>query len=473
MRSLLYSTALALLAAITPQLDAKVEASAMHLHSWLYKDLDDQPLIRINIHCDKAGVKLEALRFKLKGTSAIKGLNLYLAGADGKSRLFSLNAERAQEKCVPLRFKAKISKSTATFSGNHTLQQGDNYIWLAADTTSKAKGSTAVDAELIDIKSSDEDSKVTAGAPKGELLVYPYEYRVVPYYRDTRLLEWAPDLLTEEDFKYLTDIIYFRLEPDNAGNLKNADSAGFIKGIDKLKKLRGDEPVAIILGIAGNDPGFTATAGNPNARRNFARQIAAFMEKHDINGVDIDWEYPDNADQWVNFALMINDIREEVGACGRSISAAVNMSYMSPTRLATDMVDFVNVMCYDRPQEHSTMAHHKEETERSLKMMPRQKVIMGLPFYSNDIAGTRDWDAAAGYDGIIKENPRLGPGDNYAQVKGKRQYFNGVRLITEKCRHSKSKKIGGVMIWAYDCDIPMKERLSLRRALFSEIRRDK
>ncbi len=467
----LFLAPLALLSSLAPLASAAVTAEAQHLHSLLYADVKDQPLLRLCIHSDQDGVKLTALRFELKGSAALKSLKLYRSGNEGRTPLFSLRAERAQEKCTPVRFKAKRAKASVTFTGSLTLQKGENYIWLAADVSESAASNAVVDAELTHIKTSDSAAPSIKGNPDGALSVYPFAQRVIPYYRDSHLLKWAPDLLTPTDFKYLTDFIYFRLSCDENGNLVGADNAEFLRGIPKLKKLRGEEPVTLLLGLASCDPGFTATSADAGKRRRFAQQLKSFLDKHELDGVDLDWEYPDNEAQWINFAYMINVIREEFGASGKTVSAAVNMYHMSPNRLAVDVLDYVNVMCYDRPAEHSTMAHFKEEITKSLSMMPRQKIIIGLPFYSNNVEGKRDWDAQTGYDGILKENPRLKTSDNYAHVKGSRHYFNGARLIGEKCRFAKAQKLGGVMVWAYDCDIPFKNKLSLRRAMFKEIRR--
>ncbi len=470
MRHLLLAP-LVLLSSLTPQLSAKAEAEAHHLHSVLYADLESQPLLRVCIHSDKEHTTLRALRFKLTGAEVLKDLRLYRAGAEGRAQIFSLRAERDQERCTPMRFKPKRSKDTVTFTGTLKLKKGNNYIWLSSGTTKGAAGNTVVDAELTHIKTSDPATSIKRGSAEGALSVYPFAQRIVPYYRSMQLMEWFPDQLQPTDFKYITDIIYFNLTCDNSGNLIGGEDATFLAGIEKLKKLRGEEPVDIILGIAHSDAGFTATSANPQARRHFAKQVAAYLEKHQLDGVDIDWEYPDNNEQWIYFGFMINDIREELGASGRTISSAVNMNYQSPNQFAIDMLDYVNVMCYDRPAEHATMAHFNEDIIRSLKMMPKQKLIMGLPYYTNDVDGKRDWGAQRGYHDVFNANPQLTANDNYATLKGRKHYFNGARLIEDKCKIAKSDRLGGVMIWAYECDIPLKSKISLRRATFKQIRR--
>ncbi len=462
---------LILASALVSPLAAKVEIEAQHLHSLLYADLDTQPLLRLRIHCEKEGTTLESLRFQVTGGGALKALSLYRAGNEGRARLFSLRAARTQERCTTIRMSPKRAKDSVTFTGSLKLKKGDNFIWLTGSTTKAAAGNMRVDAELTQVKTSDPETTITAGDPQGTLEVYPFAQRIVPYYRDKQLMQWFPDQLTPRDFRYITDIIYFNLTCDHSGNLVGGDKQEFIAGIHKLKKLRGKQPVDIILGIAHSDPGFTATSANPEARRRFAQQIAAYLEKYKLDGVDIDWEYPDNDEQWIYFSYMINDIREELGASGRTVSSAVNMNYQAPNQLAIDVLDYVNIMSYDRGGEHATMAHFKEDIERSLRMMPKQKIIMGLPYYTNDMEGTRDWGAQKGYHDVVKGRPRLTARDNHTMFNGRRHYFNGAALIEEKCILAKRERMGGVMIWAYECDIPLKSKISLRRATFKHIRR--
>ena len=67
--------------------------------------------------------------------------------------------------------------------------------------------------------------------------MYPYQFRVVPYYRNTNLMQWNPNHLTAQHFKSFTDLIYFNVGCDTEGNLTGQNNAQFLNGLDKLKNL--------------------------------------------------------------------------------------------------------------------------------------------------------------------------------------------------------------------------------------------
>ncbi len=465
---------LAALSILSPALQAKSTAKADQLHSYLYADLDDQPLMRVCIHSDTDGEVLKGLQFKLKGdavNACLKSFSLYRSGGEGRCGLFSTKTPRNTERSTPLRWSAKREASTVSFTGSIPLKKGNNFFWLTTDTKPKAPGAAEVDAELSIARVGNENVDITSGDPAGSLRVYPFYQRIAAYYRCQQLMKWEKEQLTKQDFKLLTDVYYFNVTVDGGGNILGGEDPLFLEGLAKLKELRGNQPVDIILGFAGCDEGFTAASANAHSRNEFARQLKAYLDKHDLDGVDLDWEYPDNDKQWLDYAYLVYAIREAFGANSKTISAAVNMNYMPPRQLLLDQLDYVNIMCYDRGGEHATMAHFKDDIKRSRAMIPDVKIIMGLPFYSNNLDGTRNWDLQTGYSGILKENPRLKASDNIATVKGGRHYFNGARLIGEKSKLARNERVGGVMVWAYEYDIPMKNSLSLRRAMFKEIRR--
>ena len=108
--------------------------------------------------------------------------------------------------------------------------------------------------------------------------------------------------------------------------------------------------------------------------------------------------------------------------------------------------------------------------------MPKPKIVIGLPFYSNEKGKLT---SQYGYSQIIGWYPRMRPdvneyvSKNQDGTNGPVHTFNGPNLIAEKCRWCKENKFGGVMIWAYDTDVPLKHKASLGRAMYKVIRQPK
>jgi hypothetical protein len=48
--------------------------------------------------------------------------------------------------------------------------------------------------------------------------------------------------------------------------------------------------------------------------------------------------------------------------------------------------------------------------------------------------------------------------------------FNGVNLIKDKCKWVKDNGYGGVMISAYDTDVALTHKMSLGKAMYSDIK---
>lgn len=132
-----------------------------------------------------------------------------------------------------------------------------------------------------------------------------------------------------------------------------------------------------------------------------------------------------------------------------------------------DLLDFVNVMSYDRGGQHSTYPDMVTDvnTMRN-KNVPDCKIVMGLPFYTNETRSNRNWDAQKGYSTVIQLYPNIAPGTDTCTIDGQEHYFNGITTIKKKCQYVKTQKLGGVMIWCYDGDLLLTHAKSLAKAMF-------
>ena len=168
-----------------------------------------------------------------------------------------------------------------------------------------------------------------------------------------------------------------KLLPEQTGLPYGAPYGGVLGGMVILRNKYPNMKIGISVGGWTRSGDFPAMAGNAAARKNFAQNIAKFVDYLGFDFVDIDWEYPcdvrasDSEGNGVtidkgcagtpedgkNFTLLMQDIRSELDKLGATngkhyeLSAAMSAS---PTKMAEieydkvlDTVDFLNMMTYD------------------------------------------------------------------------------------------------------------------------------
>lgn len=467
----LCATALGM-AGAAPLYAGPATASCEQTHSVLYVGAASQAIMKIKVTVTENSQILKGMTFSMDGTTSVSDIARARIFSSGATPYFSPNAEQLNRRAIPIFDPSGKGEKTLRFEGSHALSPGDNYFWLCVDLNARVRGLNKVDAVCTGIALLEDSSiKVANPSPEGCAQVYPYQFRVVPYYRNTNLMQWNPNHLTAQHFKLFTDLIYFNVSCDANGNLTGQANTQFLNGLAKLKNLRGTAGSKIILGVAHCDEGLTATAADPEKRAKFVSQLVSFAKEQGFDGLDIDWEYPDNNDQWYNFCLLLGEIRSAMGAGGMSLSAAINPYYLAPTREMMDLLDFVNLMSYDRAGQHSTYPDMLADIESiRRKNVPDCKIVAGLPFYTNETRTNRNWDAQRGYSNVIQLYPNIAPGTDLCTIGGQQHYFNGITTIKKKCQYVKTQKLGGVMIWCYDGDLLLTHAKSLAKAMYSVIK---
>ena len=456
----------------SPLCAASATASCEQTHSVLYAGGVNQAIMKIKVTAPETSQILKGMTFSMAGTTSVADIAKAQIFASAATPYFSPNSDQANRRAIPILNTISKGAKTLQFEGGYPLSPGDNYFWLCVDLIPRARGLNKVDAACTGIALlEDSNIAISNPSPEGCAQVYPYQFRVVPYYRHTNLMQWNRDQLNAQHFKSFTDLIYFNVGCDTDGNLTGQNNEQFLNGLDKLKNLRGNAGSKIILGVAHCDAGMTAITADPEKRVKFARQLVSFAEEKGFDGIDIDWEYPDNDTQWYHFSLFLGDVRSAMGANGMSLSSAINPYYLAPTSEMMDLLDFVNVMSYDRGGQHSTYPDMVTDvnTMRN-KNVPDCKIVMGLPFYTNETRSNRNWDAQKGYSTVIQLYPNIAPGTDTCTIDGQEHYFNGITTIKKKCQYVKTQKLGGVMIWCYDGDLLLTHAKSLAKAMFGVIK---
>lgn len=476
------------------QLTQGVTVEMRHTHGVFYPDVKQQAVLQLKI-TGEPGEKITKLEFSDGKTTQTSDIQMAYLSTSGGWNGYTLNTNKlAQEKG-----KAKPDKK-GKFSFDVDIEIGSEpvYYWLSYNLGRGAKRGSLIDALCTRVTLADGSTvkpKLKRAAALKERVagrIYPFPYRVVPYYRPRWVKGWGNAKeavhLTPEHFNLFTDLVHFAYTVSAEGDVQyqwageGADAQVVSdEALAEIKRLHNEAKAKSLLlaGFAHMDEPMTQAVANPETRRKLARNMATWAIERGYNGIDIDWEYPDTHDQWVNFGLFIADLREELAGAAFSISIAASVTYKVPIYDVTDQLDFLMTMSYDDlADQHSSMGRFQGDARKCLNdfHMPRQRVVIGLPFYSNQ-KGTLS--TQYGYSQIISWYPRIKPTENEFQSKnqdgspGPMHSFNGPQLIAEKCRWMKQEKFGGVMIWAYDTDVKLNHRASLAKAMYKVVRQPK
>ncbi len=258
-------------------------------------------------------------------------------------------------------------------------------------------------------------------------------------------------------FEQLTHINYAFLTPKADGTF-NAINNGW-----KLKQIvrdahEQDVRVSISVGGWGWDAQFEEMAADPESRSAFVQNLKAFVDEYQLDGTDIDWEYPDAGQSSQNFLALIKELRTAMP--DKLLTTAV-VSHGDANGLGVpaesfDLFDFVNVMTYDGP-DHGTMEQFEQGLAYwSARGLPRDKIVMGVPFYG---------DPNTAYFKIVQADPAAAQLDSF-DYSGTTLHYNGIPTIQTKTRIA-MEEAAGIMFWALDHDA--QGELSLVNAIYQTV----
>jgi chitinase len=177
--------------------------------------------------------------------------------------------------------------------------------------------------------------------------------------------------------------------------------------------------VILSLGGWGMDKEFAALTEKEDAYERFVTAVMKIIEDYDYDGIDLDWEFPDNPTEAKNFNRLARRFRNDLNALGEkkrrpflltmAVNASPSLSKWLDTEVLLETMDFINVMTYDFFGSWSNQAgHHSALFESSKakgissqkamaywhqgKGIPKEKLLLGLPLYSRGFAAAKPYD---------------------------------------------------------------------------------
>lgn len=296
---------------------------------------------------------------------------------------------------------------------------------------------------------------------------------------------WGPDIyVPDTTFKVVGYIIPRKLENLDSLELNrltylniafaNPNSSGQLvcnKQVDILPYVRKghDAGLKVFISLAGGGKPDTIIWKNlllPENRHAFIKKIIDYVDKNELDGVDVDIEGNLLPQVGLNYNPFVVELKEALHSKGKGITTALGATHFHSNvrKEALDAYDFINVMVYDktgiwRPEDigpHSPWSYAEEAIDfwtRELGI-PAKKITLGVPFYGFDFTPPARYIS---YSEIIREDSSLAFQDSIGM-----RYYNGIPMIERKTKLAKDS-LGGVMIWEIQYDA--RGELSLLRTI--------
>ena len=345
------------------------------------------------------------------------------------------------------------------------------------------------------------------GAPQGDYMVVAY----VAGFRNFDFSSIDASKLTHINYAFANIIdgeVRFGSEAIDDTEM-NADD---IRELSELKKVNPDLKILVSAGGWGWSGNFSDAALTDSSRNRFGASAARFVRDYSLDGIDIDWEYPNHPgagntyrpEDVHNFTLLLECVRKHIDSLamaeGRkdkyllTIATGASEHYAVNTELGplSEYLDFINIMTYDFHHGGSTQTGHHanlwlsewdaadgDATDKAVELhlkagVPPEKLNIGIPFYGRIWRGVEPVN-----NGLYREAKTTGAGMPYAEVLKAlgdpaftRLYdssaaspflwnatdsvlisYEDEGSIAARMEYIRSKGLGGVMFWEYTEDV--------------------
>ncbi|MFL1675702.1 glycoside hydrolase family 18 protein [Paenibacillus dendritiformis] len=281
---------------------------------------------------------------------------------------------------------------------------------------------------------------------------------------------------------------------------------------ENIKKLKEHNPkTKMVLAIGGYGADGFSDASLDGNRYLFTESIINMVKELELDGVDIDWEYPAfhawntqkaRPEDTQNFTSLMKELREKLYRLPHPKNKKYLLTFASGTqdwyfqnvevKKVEKYVDYINVMTYDFTGRWSDTTGYnsnlypdrEKKTKHSIDQVitmyldheiDSKKLLLGVPAYSygwKDVKSKTDGAFSPGkpididntdlsYKTIEKSYLNKNGYKRYYDDQAKTAYlYNGNTFISyedkealaEKVKYIKAKDLGGAMVWEYSQD---------------------
>jgi chitinase len=285
-------------------------------------------------------------------------------------------------------------------------------------------------------------SAIALAAPQpAQAVVLPNGFKSVGY-----MPSWAGSV-TAVQYSKLTHINYSFALPNANGTLQPIENTAKLQ---QLVTLGHQNSVRVSLAVGGwndgNDSAFESLAANAGTRTTFVNALMSVVRQYNLDGIDIDWEYPDPGASGNNYTALMGQLSTALHNEGKLLTAAVVSEGGTANGVQPAVfgyVDWLNIMAYDGGSPHAnydwSIAAANFWKSRGL---PKAKTVLGVPFYSRPGYYT--------YAQLVALDPANANRD-CTTAGGAQQCYNGLPTIRRKTQWALANA-GGIMNWELSQD---------------------
>ncbi|MFA6277985.1 MAG: glycoside hydrolase family 18 protein [Pedobacter sp.] len=282
------------------------------------------------------------------------------------------------------------------------------------------------------------------------------------------------------------------------------------KRLNTLKLKNPNLQLLISIGGWSWSENFSNAVLTDSLRKRFAKSAVDIIRKYNLDGVDIDWEYPGmqgeegnvyRPEDKENFTLMFEAIRKELDVLEKETGKKKLLTtatggfpyFLTNTEMgkAQKYLDYINLMTYDyysskQAGHHTNLYNSKpyltdNSADKAIQAyinagVPSSKIVLGIAFYGRNLKLNSNAQKGLG-DTILSSANSYGNGytflkDSLINKKGFIEYkdedakapflfnpttkqyisYDNEWSVANKCDYVLKNKLGGVMFWEYNSD---------------------
>lgn len=280
--------------------------------------------------------------------------------------------------------------------------------------------------------------------------------------------------ISTESLRASDDLIFLNVHPRKDGSLSFENPRDFQgKGVTTWEaliesiraKVEGTN-AKLRLGASGGE--WKMMVANEKARTTFAQNIKKVLQQNNLDGIDLDFEWAENHQEYENYSLAILKLREVLGD-KYILSVSLHPVSYKINKDAIAVVDFISLQCYGPSPVRFPVEKYCSDIQMVLNYgIPKEKLVAGVPFYGVTKDNSKKTEA---YFSFVQDGLIGGPAQNEVMYKENLYIFDGQDNIRIKTRYAKEQQLKGMMSWDLATDMPLDDAKSLMKAMIEVIKK--